>query len=77
MRNKMIDLHNHLFAELERLGDESLDVEKLQSEIQRAKAITSVSSQIIQNAALALKAEQAKAELLSSKEFSVPKMLEE
>ena len=58
MKNKLTDLNNHLFAQLERLSDEDLKGEELEQEINRAKAITSVSTQIIQNGALALKAEQ-------------------
>lgn len=60
MKNKLTDLNNHLFAQLERLSDENLKGEELEQEINRAKAITSVSSQIIQNGVLALKAEQFK-----------------
>lgn len=45
-RNKQIDLDNHLFAELERLGDESLKGDELKDEINRAKAIAGVASQI-------------------------------
>lgn len=54
MKNKLTDLNDHLFAQLERLGDESLDSEKLKDEIARSKAITAVSSQIVNNARLAL-----------------------
>lgn len=57
MKNKLTDLNDHLFAQLERLGDESLDSEKLKDEIARSKAITAVSSQIINNARLALDAQ--------------------
>lgn len=59
MKNKLIDLNDHLFAQLERLGDEEISVENLQNEISRAKAITGVSSQIISNARLALDAQVA------------------
>ena len=60
MKNKLTDLNNHLFAQLERLSDEELKGSELAEEIDRAKAITIVSSQIIQNGALALRAEQFK-----------------
>lgn len=56
MKNKLIDLNNHLFAELERLNDEDLTGEDLENEVRRAEAITKVSTQIIQNANLNLKA---------------------
>ena len=60
MNNKLIDLNNHLFAEMERLGDEELSGDTLIQEIERARAITGVASQIIANGNLVLKAEQFK-----------------
>jgi hypothetical protein len=62
MNNTLEDLNNHLFAEIERLGDEDMDGEKLAIEINRAKAISSIASQIIANGDLALKAEKFKDE---------------
>lgn len=56
MRNKLSDLNNHLFAELERLGDEDLNGEELEAEVERAKSIAGISSQIISNASLQLRA---------------------
>jgi hypothetical protein len=56
MKNKLTDLNNHLFAQLERLGDESLDQESLEREVQRTQSIVSVSEQIINNAQIALNA---------------------
>lgn len=56
MKNKLIDLNNHLFAQMERLGDEDLSAEKLTDEINRSHAMTSISNQIVNNASLALKA---------------------
>ena len=75
MKNKLTDLNNHLFAELERLSDEDLAGEKLEEEIRRADAVCSVSCQIIANGTLALKAEQFKDTSLSA-HVSVPKFLE-
>lgn len=54
MKNKLTDLNNHLFAQLEILSDEELTDEELETEIKRAKAITSIASNIISNAAIGL-----------------------
>lgn len=66
MKNTLVDLNNHLFAELERLSDEDLKGEELEEEIRRADAVCGVSMQIIQNGALALKAEQFKENSISA-----------
>lgn len=57
-RNKQIDLDNHLFAELERLGDESLEPAALKSEIARAKAIAGIAAQINASRANSLRAQR-------------------
>lgn len=46
-RNKITDLNDHLFAQIERLTDEDLDQEKLDIELKRSKALTGLSSQVI------------------------------
>lgn len=56
MKNKLSDLNNHLFAQLERLGDEDLTTEQIEAEAKRADAIVDVSEQILRNADLHLKA---------------------
>ncbi len=56
MRNKLTDLNNYLFAQLERLDDEELTGEKLADEISRTKAITDVAEQVVANGTLILKA---------------------
>lgn len=56
MKNKLVDLNNHLFAQLERLSDESLTDEQIEKEVKRTGAIVDVSEQIVRNADLALKA---------------------
>ena len=61
MKNKLPDLNNHLFAQLERLGDEDLNPDEIKREAMRAQAIVAVSSQIIKGVSLQLKA----AELMS------------
>lgn len=56
MKNKLTDLNNHLFAQIERLSDESISQSEIEKEAARAEAIVSVSEQIIKNADLSLKA---------------------
>lgn len=56
MKNKLVDLNNHLFAELERLSDEDLKGEALQEERERAKSIANIAQVLINNGELALKA---------------------
>lgn len=54
MKNKLSDLNNHLFAQLERLNDEDLTGDELMEEIERAKAVKNISMQIVENASLGL-----------------------
>lgn len=56
MKNKLADLNNHLFAQLERLGDEDLTSEQIAAEVSRTEAITDVADQIIRNVDIQLKA---------------------
>lgn len=60
MKNSMLDLHNHLFAQLERLSDESIKGDNLREELSRAKAVMGVADVLVQNAALMLEAEKLK-----------------
>jgi hypothetical protein len=76
MKNKLIDLNNHLFAQLERLNDEDLQGEALSEEINRSKAITGISKEIVSNARLALNAQQFKQEAGLIARDTMPKMLE-
>lgn len=56
MKNRLLDLNNHLFSQLERLTDEGLSSEQIEQEVKRADAIVAVSEQIIRNSDLTLKA---------------------
>ncbi|MEM6384356.1 MAG: hypothetical protein AAF739_16920 [Pseudomonadota bacterium] len=56
MKNKLSDLNNHLFAQLERLSDEDLTNEELEKEISRTEAIVGVTDKIVRTADLQLKA---------------------
>jgi hypothetical protein len=75
MKNKLLDLNNHLFAQLERLGNEDLSAEGLQTEIDRTKAITGVATQVINNASLVHDAHKTQLEYGLSKE--IPVLLEQ
>lgn len=59
MKNKLIDLNDHLFAQLERLANEDLSGDALSTEIARSKALTYVAQHIVANARLALDAQVA------------------
>lgn len=56
MKNKLSDLNNHLFAQMERLSVEELTAEQIAQEVDRTEAIVSISEQIIGNANLQLQA---------------------
>ena len=56
MKNKMTDLNNHLFLQLEKLLDSDLSDDELKKEIARAGAVSSIAANIIQNANTAIKA---------------------
>lgn len=55
-KNKLSDLNDHLFAALERLNDEELTAEQIESEAKRADAIMGISDKIISNAKITLDA---------------------
>ena len=55
-RNKISDLNNHLFAQLEKLNDDQLQGDNLNTEVNRARAMSSLASQIINSTKLTLDA---------------------
>ncbi|WP_270314916.1 hypothetical protein [Ligilactobacillus agilis] len=70
-KNKMEDLNNLLFEQLERLNDESLDLDQ---ELKRAKAISDVSDKLIQSADLSFKVMKLRADMTGNVE--TPEVLE-
>lgn len=62
MENKLTDLNNILFEQIERLNDDDLHGEALKQQIKRSQAIESVAGMIIANANAVLKAEKLKME---------------
>lgn len=74
VKNKLIHLNNHLFAQLERLNDKDITPEDLAREIDRSKAISMIAMSIVKNGELALNAKKA----LREKEIpKLPALLEE
>ncbi|WP_140918201.1 hypothetical protein [Limnobaculum xujianqingii] len=59
MKNTLEDLNNHLFAQIERLGDEDLTSEKLETELKRSREIANIASKIVDNGRLALDVQKA------------------
>jgi len=57
-KNKIGDLNNHLFEQLERLNDEDLSNEELKKEIARSKAMSSIALSILASGTLLLKAKK-------------------
>lgn len=56
MKNKLSNLNDHLFMQLERLTDDTMSSERIEEETKRADAIVKVADQITRNADLQLKA---------------------
>lgn len=72
MKNKLIDLNDHLFEQLERLNDESLTTEQIVREVTRTDAMVKVSEQIISNANLVLRGAELVAEYGGKYEHLLP-----
>ncbi|EAA7985070.1 hypothetical protein BRR54_07935 [Salmonella enterica] len=58
MKNSLEDLHNHLFAQLERLSEEGLKGEELKAELSRAKGVSEIAGKIVDNGKLVLEAKK-------------------
>ena len=74
-RNTLGDLNNHLFMQLERLGNEELSGDDLLKEIARSKAISDIAKNVIENANVVLQAQKHMAEYKGTDE-TMPRMLE-
>jgi hypothetical protein len=55
-KNRLSDLNDHLFAQLERLADENLTPEQIEAEFKRGSAITGIADQILRHATLQVQA---------------------
>lgn len=56
MKNRLIDLNDLLFAQLERLTDDELTPEQITQELQRTQAVVQVADRIVDTAQLQLDA---------------------
>lgn len=56
MKNRLTDLNDILFAQLERLSDETLSPEAIEQEIKRTQSVVQVADRIVDNARLQLDA---------------------
>lgn len=56
MKNRLADLNNHLFAQMERLSEEGIGADQLEQEVSRTNAIVKVADKIIGNGTLQLRA---------------------
>lgn len=74
MRNTLGDLNNHLFEQLERLGDEDVKGEHLHEEINRSKAIMGIAKNIIDNGSLVLESQKFMDDRFNNQDL--PKMLD-
>lgn len=72
MKNKLTDLNDHLFLQLERLNIEELKPDELQHEIERSKAMTDIAKSIVSTATLQLAALKLKAECQGIKKDEIP-----
>lgn len=72
-KNKISDLRDHMFAQLERLGQDDLTPEELEKEIARAQAISNVGKVIVESA----KTEVLYAKLTHQRDQAPTKFLEQ
>lgn len=56
MKNKLTDLNNYLFEQIEKLNDEDLTEEQFQQQITKAETISKLAKTITETAALQLDA---------------------
>lgn len=56
MRNSLVDVHNILMEQLERLNDDDLNEESLEKEFKRSVAMTNIASSIAENANTVIRA---------------------
>ena len=76
-KNKLSDLQNLLFAQLERLDDEELTDEEVQKEVRRASAVKGTAEEIIKLNQLVLEASKTALEYGLKREETDSLMIEQ
>lgn len=61
-QNKLSDLNNHLFEQLERLNQEDLTDEQLDNELRRTQGVTQLATSIVNNAKVVVEAKKIQGE---------------
>lgn len=69
MKNKITDLRDHMFAALERLGNDELTPEQMKAEIERSKAISNLGNVIVESAKAQIMAARFTGEIEDTKNF--------
>jgi hypothetical protein len=69
MKNKISDLRDHMFAALERLGNEELTAEELKAEIERSKAVSNLGHVIVESAKAQIMAAKFTGDIEETKKF--------
>ena len=62
MKNKLTDLNNYLFEQIEKLNDDDMTTEQTEQQIRKAEAISKIGRTIIDTSTLQLKAIQVASE---------------
>lgn len=75
MKNKLLDLNNYLFEQIERINDDTLTDDQLEKTIKKAEAINKTAENIIRNGELALKVVGVAAEYGFVAPEAIPSML--
>ena len=77
MKNRLTDLNEHLFAQLERLGSEELEDEAIEREVNRSKAIVDIADTMIAGGKLALEGAKLHAQYKDNGGVKLPPLLQD
>ena len=77
MKNTLADVNNYLFEAIERLNDDTLTSEQLETEMKRADAVTKVATTIVDNTNLALNIKKHLDEYGKGEGYHIPGMIED